>query len=425
MACELLWGLQLQKGFSMKFIANPSCALLPLFCSVAILFSGCGKEMKLSVKAAESEKDLPTAALVRKVELTYHDAKGQETLRESFPVLGLSQPVSARSDLLKELKVDSKGMFEARGYTTDGLLMLRGWAQVPENSNTIEIEMNRQESQRAVLGAPLLRRVRLANVTSELSDFSREVREVHAGDQPLKCLEIPPIQISLGAGTSPRLILEAAIKAPHFRLETSIFSGNGELQSMPEQGALKINNAGEAEIEFGKSFLEGLLFKKPLRMILKIHSHQYEGCLDVTTRPHALPMTSRFQLLGGVGALAQGFLPLQPVAMLYFMNPNDFPAVIKVNANLTNQLDGQALVSCIDRSDAPLRYEQLKCVSQVTETLNMAPHGTGGIVFFPGRAPRNGQLLNRALRLDWSYTTRFEFDALNEFPAVSSVNIVP
>lgn len=353
-----------------------------------ILAAGCGskRDMHVEIKAEEREKDQPSAALVRKVELTYHTPGGEEKLRQGIAVLGLGQPVSVSADQLKEIEVEKGGVFEARGYASDGILLLRGTAQAdPEARDTIDITLSRSASQSTVLGSPLLRRVRLADASLPRG-FMRDAREVQAESEGGRCVEVPPFKMD-NAGISPKIVLEGAVKAPSFKAEISVASGRGAQRKIPEAFPLRINSAGDAELELGQAFLDGALYKSSVRMEVRIYSNQYEGCLRLATHPVMLPVRVDPRMERGVndeiysGAVA-------PSQTLMFSNPNSADVQVKFTASIADAGSAAALGSkhqiCYSFSNDPQRASSLSCREQLSEVFVMRANEGRGISFFLG-----------------------------------------
>ncbi|MBI3542352.1 MAG: hypothetical protein HY075_03645 [Deltaproteobacteria bacterium] len=230
--------------------------LILLLTIVGMGLSGCGKDMKVSVRATESEKDQPSAALVRKVEVSYHDPAGHEQLRENIPVLGLAQPVSMRSDLLKDVRVEKDGVFEARGYSGDGMLLLRGVTRAdPDEADTVEVLLNRDASHPATMALPVLRRIRLVDAPIS-GDFTRTEADLRAESRSGRCLVLPDLRMSPSLGAYPKLILEGAVKGASFQIEVGHRKDDGSFQLAAVLGP-KMNPVGDAQLELGRTFLEG------------------------------------------------------------------------------------------------------------------------------------------------------------------------
>ena len=391
---------------------------------VCLLFAGCGKDMKLGIKAAESEKDQPSAALVRNVQVTYHTPAGKEEMRENIPVLGLSQPVSTRADMLKDLHVEKDGVFEARGYTADGILVLRGQALAsPEDSDAVQITLDRDASQATVLGSPLLRRIRLANAALPL-EFTRDAKDFRTESDSGHCVVLPDLKINPGSGSQPKLIFEGAVKAPSFKVEVGFRAERGLFKALSALVPVLINAAGDGELEFGRHFLDGALFKGPRSFIIRLHSTQYEGCLEIKTRPELAPVRAVFTPGSGASMeLSTGrYSYYLPFGILNLSNPNDYPVNVQVAGIMTSMATSERLQPCIHQHGDRFQWEQLRCVPMISETIVVGPHERGGLAVFVGMNSA-GLRLNRRLRIDWSISSKtgFESSELLDVPLASTV----
>ena len=171
-----------------------------------MVFTACGKDIKVSIKAAEVEKGQPAAALTRKIDVTYRSADGQEQLRETVAVLGLSQPASLKSDLVKKVEWKKEGKWEAWAYSADGILLLKGTSQPdPDQTSLVEIELNRKEVQTAALGSALLRKIRIANAP-ELSNYRMDAQELSKIPDLANCKPLPNMMLHPASGVFPTLV---------------------------------------------------------------------------------------------------------------------------------------------------------------------------------------------------------------------------
>lgn len=373
---------------------------------VASLAVGCGKrDLNLSVKAADSERDQPTAALVRKVELTYSSPAGKEQMHQSIPVLGLSQPVSARADLLKDVEVEEGGVFEARGYTSEGLLMLRGLAQAHDNSEGVEIAMGRDGNPPELMDKPLLRRVRLANVPNG-SSFEKDVKDLPAtpngGSE--HCTELPALKIGGGqAGSFPKIILEAAVKAPKFTVELGVRLEKGLFKALEGERVLPINPAGDAELELGRQLLNGALLKHAWKLMFRLHSSRYEGCFEVTTNPEFFPPELSEHLTGGWGK-APNFFNNEPMAYMDVFNPNTVPMRIEIAGAINQAQSGAVMWPCYDLSAAPRPLSSVRCKNQMAAKVLVSAGGFQRIGVF-GALPQSGSsyfdMVTKGLKVSW------------------------
>ncbi len=390
----------------------------------SMVFVGCGKDMKLGIKAAEAEKDQPSAALVRNVQVTYHTPAGHEEMRESIPVLGLSQPVSTRADLLKDLHVEKDGIFEARGYTSDGILVLRGQAFAnPEQGEAVEIIMDREASQATTLGSPLLRRIRLANASTP-REFVREAKDFRAESDNGRCVELPDLRLNPASGSHPKLIFEGAVKAPSFRVEVGIRVERGLFKALSGLVPVQINPAGDGELELGHRFLDGLLFKGPTSFIIRLHSNQYEGCLEIKTRPEPAPLRVVFSLGRGAGVDVMRHHPLSALGELSLLNPNDYTVSARVVGIMTSLATSERLQPCLHQNGDTVLFEKLRCAPTITETIEVPAHGRGGFAVFAGMSSK-WDFFNRQLRIDWNVVSHPIFDASDLSEAVLVPSIIP
>lgn len=373
-----------------------------------LVAEGCGKRsVNLSVKAADSERDQPTAALVRKVDLSYRSPEGKEEMRESLAVLGLSQPVSARSDLLKEVRVQEGGTFEARGYTSEGLLMLRGLAQARDDSDTVEITMGREGEQARPLGQPLLRRVRLVNVPAA-SGFEREARDLVPGSSEAgeeKCTGLPGLKINSAGGVYPKLILEGAVKAPKFTIEIGVRGDKGLFKALEAARVLPINAAGDSELEFGRQFLKGALLEHAWRLLLRLHSSHYEGCFELTTHPELSPPLATAHLGAGVGQARRGNFPnVDPAGYVEVYNPNAVPVRVDVTGVAENHPQTEWLRLCFDLVGKTMSVPNLQCLPTIAAKLELSPGETRRVGLFgamTANTPTLYDMATRGLRVQW------------------------
>ncbi|MBI3555099.1 MAG: hypothetical protein HY074_02395 [Deltaproteobacteria bacterium] len=412
----------LPKGIEMKPTkSNLSMGLV----AFSLVFAGCGKDMKLGIKAAETEKDQPSAALVRNVQVTYHTPAGKEEMRESIPVLGLSQPVSTRADLLKDLHVEKDGVFEARGYTADGILVLRGQALAnPEAGDAIEITLDREASQATLLGSPVLRRIKLADAAISQS-FERTAKEFQAGSANGRCVEMPDLKFNLASGAHPKIVFEGAISMPSFKVEVGVRAERGLFKALSATLPLANNSAGHAELELGRRFLDGALFTKPMSLIIKLYSNQYEGCLEFKTRPEVAPLTAFYTQERGVGMDQRQQFPLFALGELHLVNPNDYAMQVKVVGTVSALAGDKRLQPCIHRYKDTTTFDKLRCPAMISETITVQPHHIGGLGVFPALNLHPIELVSRGIRIDWSVTYSPDFDTLDQAEAPLAASIIP
>src|SRR5262249_43589157 len=160
---------------------------------------------------------------VRNVEVSYRDPQGHEQVRESVPVVGLTQPMSMRQDLLKDVEVEKEGSFEARAYSGDGQLLLSGKASAdPGEGDGVDIELGRGGPVKGSdLASPLLRRVRLV-APRIAGEFNRDAVELRKGAEEKRCLQMPQIEMDPSTGGEPKIVFESTIKAPTYSIEVGI-----------------------------------------------------------------------------------------------------------------------------------------------------------------------------------------------------------
>lgn len=380
------------------------------FClSVGLVFAGCGRDLKLSVKAAENEKDQPAAALVRKVELTYHDPRGNEEVRESFAVLGLAQPVSAHSDLVKELRPQEGGHFEARGYSADGLLLLRGEAPAREDSDTIEVVLSRQKSQESLLDSPVVRRIRMADVPG-VSDYQLDAKQVREKLIQRQCQTLPPLRIQRAAGKFPKLIIEGAVKAPTIRLMAKLMVAGGEVKAWIDWKTMKINPAGEAELELGRDFMDGVLLKSPSKVRFDLWSSHEEGCLEVETRPETRPVAIEFQRFDEAIGKELHRWSIPAIGGIAIRNPNDMPVSISIVGVVTEASSGKVTRPLWAIGQDQKNMDELRADSdQIQHTIEVSAGGMVSLGLYG--AVVGGKLASSGVKVSWTVKSNVTFDS--------------
>lgn len=368
----------------------------------AVFIAGCGSDLKLSVRAAESEKDQPSTQLVRKVELSYHDASGSEKMRESVPVLGLSQPVSFKSDLVKDLEVEEGGRFEARAYSGDGYQLLHGSSQVPaEADDGIEIVMGRDGFNQVggvskfALSSPTLRKIKVAhsNVSSE---FALDARFLQESAIQNNCAELPLIQINAGSGVFPSLILESSIFGAAYQYEAGQFE-NGNFVSWGGLQSTVLGATGEPIIELGKNFYQGRLLQSSKQFLLRLRSSHEEGCLKVSTKIETAPLNYYFRLADGhgeskrnnSGGICRFFRDsdeaVLPMAVFTVANPNSVATEVNLNFSLYNPTTNSSVPVYYFPQFERKKESEMKLVPVYQGSFQVAPNSKVDFAIFGGR----------------------------------------
>src|SRR5262249_40557639 len=149
---------------------------------------------------------------------------------------------------------------EARGYSTEGLLLLRGTSAArpgeagSDAEGVVELSLSRQASQETALGFPLLRRLRIAAAPA-LSGFLLDLNStpLARGFEP-DCVALPPLRIHPASGVFPSLVFETAIKAPDLATEVEVVDPVSKKPRSLGRIAIPLNPAGDPSLEFGPQF---------------------------------------------------------------------------------------------------------------------------------------------------------------------------
>jgi len=297
-------------------------------------FFGCGRDLKLSIKAHEADKDGTGAALARKVELSYRDPSGTETLREAIPVLGLSQPVAFQSEKLKKMEWSEGGRFEARAYSSDGLLVLAG-ASAPLKTDQKEVEVVIGHSPVAGLGAmqlhsAVIRKIHLKHSAAD-GDQSWDLDRLESTKGRQNCLHLPGIQLKQNQAVAPELAIECSLKAPDLDYEVYEQNGNGQYLSLVPRQSLPVSSNGQPTLEIGSQFLDGRVLVKKANYQVRLFSSVYEGCLEFQAGPSAESPQVTVSTFPGPRQYGVTGL-VSPRSTITITNPNRVPLQIHFSA---------------------------------------------------------------------------------------------
>lgn len=260
------------------------------FSFVLLLFSivatGCGRNVNLSIRAADSEKSSAAADVASQIQLTYRDNNGAELLNERFPIAGLGQGKIFNPKIDKKFAWDKDGTFEARAFASDGVELLRGKTKAdPEQTNDVTIELVRTEdikrTSAVVRGVELT--VPKAQTTVELDGLKK-----HAVQG--QCERLQTVEIPQSGANFPVVTLKTVVKATDLKWTPGFMDANGVVQRWGDTKSLSILENGYPGIEFGPRFESGLLLKEPTNMTIKIQSSEYEGCIRIQTVPEMTPV---------------------------------------------------------------------------------------------------------------------------------------
>jgi hypothetical protein len=362
---------------------------------VAVLgLSACGKSGKLSVKADPNEKDQPSTALVRKVEISYRDPGGKEQMREAVAAYGMGQPISVDSEKLKDLDWDEKGSFEARAYSGDGLLLLRGESVARKNdSEEVEVVLSRTNNQAAASSA-VIRAIRIDG-GSGLSRFRAEGTDLRAVASTNHCLALPVIAMPSDSGLPVQIVFEGTIKAPSLKYEIAGEVPQAQIHEM------KINGAGDAVIELRPS---------SQKQTYRIFSKEYEGCLDVETKAKVIAPVLEFKNFGGEDTRPRDIeAELRRIGALVVHNPNDREITITVRATVSLSGSDATVPFLYQYGDNPILGRNLSKVGSF-DTRTMVPaHSFWAIRIYGAVPPMKdpgsyGLVIREGLSVRWSVT---------------------
>ncbi|MEW6055716.1 MAG: hypothetical protein AB1540_03805 [Bdellovibrionota bacterium] len=390
---------------------DTKCVFRPVlfFLFFAIFGLGCGSDLKLSLRSDEKDKDHPSVALVRRVELTYHNGSGREELRQNIPVLGLSQPVATESEAIRNLDWDKEGIFEARAYTADGLLLLRGTTRAnPDEEQEVRITMSRSESQASAMGSAYLKKLRVRRVP-ELADYELNAGQLRAEMDRQGCVTLPALVLRTSGFEFPQLTFETTVKSPQLTFEVGQSDAQGAFQGWAGKMAIPLGVTGDPEIELGNQFFNGVLFQGSNKQFqIRFYSDQYEGCVNVTTRLQTLPLIVTASAREGAGAVAQRFLRVPPIAHILIRNPNPFTvhANLVVQAGAEGVLSGTPVELFYHTSCDRITLDELRRGSHIQQNLEVHPGDTAGFCVFAA-AIRTGYATDR-MKIHWSVTSQLQ-----------------
>jgi hypothetical protein len=381
----------------------------------SLALTGCGRELKLSIRASEDEKDQPSMALVRKIELSYHSPAGEERMREGVAVFGLSQPVSVKSELLRDLEVEDGGLFVARGYSGDGRLFLEGSAAArPDETDLVEIVLGREANERSALASTLIQKIELAG---ELKVAERvfEADELSAAARRGECLRLPPWVIPTNARSSPEIVFSTRILSDlHFQAGSM---SEGKFVPWNAQERISQNGLGQSALALDHRFFDGLLYKKRLDFVLKIFSKEYEGCLNISSKPElASPVLSVSSAKGteepplvipprprGQEHLS-GPRVLYPVAWLRVTNPNAIPLKVRVTGTVTLREGPKPMCAWTGLTEEGIRFFDARFERSIGHELTVRANDKGYVYFYGAAHAEGGECLGftgAGLEVNW------------------------
>jgi len=163
---------------------------------------------------------------------------------------------------------------------------------------------------------------------------------------------------------------------------------------------LKINPAGEAELELGRQFLDGVLFRQPGRYIIRLHSNRYEGCLELNTRPDVTPVSATFRIEETSPIVNWA---MHPVGTLVLHNPNDTPVTVVVGGNVSYGPGLEPAQPCYQLGSGVVNISKLKCVNKMRDEVAVGSNSTAEVAIYG--AFHLGGLSNRQLQVAWSVET--------------------
>jgi hypothetical protein len=357
---------------------------------IIVSLSACGKSAKLSVKADQNEKDQPSTANVRKIEISYRDPGGKEQMRESVAAYGMGQPIAVDSDKLKDLDWDENGSFEARAYTGDGLLLLRGESKATKNdSGEVEVVLSRANSQ-ATVSSAVIRSIRVEGAQG-LSRFKTGESDLRASLAKQRCLTLPVIAMPAD-GATVAIVFEGAIKSPSLRYEI-----DGEAQGLSQE--MKLNGAGDAVIE---------LASKSQKQTIRVYSKEYEGCLDVETRLKMAAPALEFNHHSEASTLSSGVdRELMWLGAMTVHNPNDRDLRVQIRATITLPTSSTPVPFLHHDRDKMMKGRDINLVRSVSEIRIIRAHWKT-VIWIYGAVPeaidpnREGIVYREGLTVHWS-----------------------
>ena len=358
--------------------------------SIFTLLVGCGKDVSLSVRPTESERNSPVLGLVRKIEVTYHDAEQHETVRESVSVLGLQTPVQISKDVLKDLQLQRGGRFDVNAFSEDQRLVMSGTRQLQEDevSDVVEVELSHTQSESITRGL-FLQRVRFEGIpmlahfqqtSFPAIDRSRPI-EVAAGSNHFNvqanCQAVNNFNLDSGRGSTPTMVLTSQVVGTQYRYRSNLLTGPGQYL----EGVTELSASGEAVIRFDAQQIFSQLRDARTTFRLAVYSSsslpeadgEFQACYDIELIRPAL----EFDAMAGVHNILPGpcsgvncgaNVEYQPdsnhVLFLAVGNPNPFPIEVEVSTFARPGTSGGAadyndlLVPCVIN---PNNYGRLAC----------------------------------------------------------------